>query len=107
MPEILVSVGVFVVVFIGIGALLVPLAILRGWVLSILWGWFMVPVFGLPALGIAQAIGVGLVVTTFTHTGSSNCQKSKDHKAWHDLIGAFAGPLIGLGIGYVVRRFIA
>ena len=55
MPEILVSVGVFVVVFIGIGALLVPLAILRGWVLSILWGWFMVPVFGLPALGIAQS----------------------------------------------------
>ena len=33
-----------------------------GYTLSVLWGWFMVPAFGLPALSVAQAYGLALVV---------------------------------------------
>ena len=33
-----------------------------GFTLSVLWGWFMLPLFGLPALSIAQAYGLMLVV---------------------------------------------
>lgn len=36
--------------------------ILSGYVLSVLWGWFIVPTFGLPLLTIPVAIGVMLVV---------------------------------------------
>lgn len=52
----------------------VPLAVvLRGWVLSRLWFWFAVPIFGLTPLGIAQAIGVSLIVWMLTHQ-NINCQ---------------------------------
>lgn len=33
-----------------------------GYTLSVLWGWFVVPAFGLPALSVAQAYGLTLVV---------------------------------------------
>lgn len=33
-----------------------------GFTLSVLWGWFVVPMFGLPALSVAQAYGIALVV---------------------------------------------
>lgn len=32
---------------------------------SVLWGWFAVPIFGLPALGVAQAYGIALVLRSF------------------------------------------
>lgn len=35
-----------------------------GLALSTLWGWFIVPIFGLPVLGILQAYGVGMVLRT-------------------------------------------
>lgn len=37
-------------------------AMMRGWALSLLWEWFAVPVFALPALGFSQAVGVALLV---------------------------------------------
>lgn len=48
------------------GALLIAIVIVWGafWTgltLSALWGWFITPVFGLPALSIAQAYGLALV----------------------------------------------
>lgn len=33
-----------------------------GFTLSVLWGWFVVPLFGQPALSVAQAYGIALVV---------------------------------------------
>lgn len=33
-----------------------------GFTLSVLWGWFVVPLFSLPALSVAQAYGVALVL---------------------------------------------
>ena len=45
--------------------LLLPLAIYRGWALSILWGWFMAPL-GLPSLTMVQCIGIALVIGFLT-----------------------------------------
>lgn len=49
----------------GVAAIVLGLvwsAAWSGYTLSVLWGWFMVPAFGLPALSVAQAYGVALVV---------------------------------------------
>lgn len=49
----------------GLAALVLGLvwgAAWSGYTLSVLWGWFMAPTFGLPALSVAQAYGVALVV---------------------------------------------
>ena len=45
--------------------------ILRGWVLTQLWAWFVTPTLGLPALGVAAAIGLSLIVGHFSGSGSS------------------------------------
>lgn len=49
----------------GIAALVLGLAWGAAWAgftLSVLWGWFVVPTFGLTAISAAQAYGIALVV---------------------------------------------
>lgn len=66
---------------------------------SILWAWFAVPTFGLPAVTIAQAYGLALIVRLFqTH------QHSRDtDKGWRSIFKAilkwplYAGVFLGLG----------
>jgi len=48
---------VFVVIATIIGS------IVGGYVLSIMWGWFVVPLFNLPPLSVPYAIGIILVVS--------------------------------------------
>ena len=43
------------------------LAIYSGYVFGIVWGWFIVPTFGLPPLNIPQAIGLGMLVSFMTY----------------------------------------
>ncbi|HEX5446798.1 MAG TPA: hypothetical protein VFW87_23470, partial [Pirellulales bacterium] len=62
-------------------ALMPVTAILRGWVLSILWAWFIASQFGLPTLGIAQAIGIALTVGMFAPRGKC---PDKDERAVYE-----------------------
>ena len=39
--------------------------VLRGYILSIMWGWFVVSQFALRPLGVLEAIGLGFVVGLF------------------------------------------
>jgi hypothetical protein len=39
----------------------------EGYVLSVLWGWFMVPTLGLPGISLVQAIGISLIFALLTH----------------------------------------
>lgn len=48
---------------VGVVALLILSSVLNGWVLSILWGWFLVPTLKLPPLTVVQAIGIAMVIT--------------------------------------------
>ena len=82
-------------------------SVINGWVPTVLWGWFIVPVFSLPALTIVQAIGVALIITFLTrHSISSD--SSKD---WTEAIGSAFGmsivyPLITLVIGRILLIFV-
>lgn len=63
-------------VFGSLAALILTLvwgAFWAGLAASVLWSWFAVPIFGLPALGVAQAYGIALVLRSFrgmTHEDS-------------------------------------
>ena len=46
-----------------------------GWVLKILWGWFIVPTFGLPILSIPSAIGFSLVIRYVCWPGYRHLKK--------------------------------
>lgn len=80
-----------------------PVLIIHGYVISIMWGWFVVPL-GVPAIGIAHAIGLAGML------GALNVAKSSDKvegraMAWiMDML--LIRPAIILGIGWIVKQFM-
>lgn len=82
-------------------ALILVSPILNGWALTILWGWFVVPIFGLPALSISSAIGLGLVVNLLTyqpvHDPRTNRVKAVEGVAW-----IIIRPTFPLLVGWIV-----
>lgn len=90
---------------IGFIALMVLGAILGGWALSVTWGWFMVPVFGLPELSIVPAMGIALVIGYLTKSsGSSN--KEGGEAIIEGIVHTFVGPLLVVGIGWIILQFM-
>ena len=90
-------------VFFGVLALSV---IVNGYVLSILWVWFVVPL-GLPVISVAHSIGLAMVTGWLTYQ-YTNKKEEDNIKA---LISEFAilfivRPLAVLGVGYIVKQFM-
>lgn len=72
-----------------------------GLTLSVLWGWFVVPLFALPALSIAHAYGIALVLRCAKGLMPSDSQKDR---SFADSLGRMliippcvAGLLMGVG----------
>lgn len=84
--------------------LLVPAAISwAGYILQVLWGWFIVPAFGLAALTLPQAIGIDVIVTMLT---SHARRASDDSPQFAAAVGrAAVMPAMYLLIGWVARQF--
>lgn len=89
--------------------LMVPGAMWSGYVLSVLWGWFIVPTFeGIPALSIPAAIGIASVVGYLTR---GLARDTSDHKDPNDRLiqnigESFLAPLFTLAFGWVVHLFM-
>jgi hypothetical protein len=94
--------------FIGaVAGLLVALCLLNGWVLLLLWRWFMPVLFpDVPLLTVPVAIGISLIVSLLTHQDMSDVAKKKDTDKWSTLTGLFTRPLFVLLIGWIVRQYI-
>ncbi len=79
-----------------------------GWVLSVLWGWYVAPVFHLPLLLIGQAIGLNIVVRNWTILGPSG--DSKAALTWNEQMKAWVYPFVGsslsLSLGWIVHFFV-
>lgn len=84
---------------------LVPLILLRAFVFLKLWAWFIVPVFGLPALGYASAIGLSLVAAMLqNHNVAKEKHKSDDplEQVLNFISNSAAGSLLFLLFGWIV-----
>lgn len=94
----------WVTAFVG---LMVFNSILSGYALSVLWAWFIVKTFGVPALTIPSAIGLAITVSYLTHQIDSD---SKNEGAGlmlaKGLIIGIAKPAIALATGWVVVQFV-
>ena len=77
-----------------------------GFVLSTLWGWFVVPVFGAPALSIPVAIGITLLMRVvgnrYDNPDDDNSLEARADKAGL----ALAIPWSGLLIGWITTLFM-
>ena len=81
-------------------------SMLRGWVFSVLWGWFIVPLGG-PHIGIAHAIGISMVVSflTYQHQDASDGKSASDTAITVIVIGVVQA-FMALAMGYVVHSFM-
>jgi hypothetical protein len=86
---------------IGIAAVLAGLTVEQGWVVSILWGWFMVPI-GVPAISTPIAIGIVLTLSAMR----MKRVKSPDEEPWETLAFAAIAPLVALTLGWIVKQFV-
>lgn len=82
--------------------IMIPLMIFSAFTITVLWDWFVVTTFQLPALRIPQALGLGLIVYYFTMN-----QATDPDKDFSDVMGeAIAKPFVFLGLGWVVHLFM-
>lgn len=96
--------GCFVGVFAVIGAVILG-AITNGFALTVLWRWFVMPLFEVHALSIAHAIGLSLLVGMF---GSSD-YKSQDDTAsaiFHIFWVVIGRPAFALAAGWIVLQWV-
>lgn len=86
---------------------MLPLVLLEGWVLTKLWAWFVVPVFGLPSLGILAAAGIALVAGLLTHQ-DADCESPKrdrEEKVARMVVLLYK-PLAWLFFGWVIKEMM-
>lgn len=85
---------------------IVGYSILNGWVTSILWGWFIVPL-GAPTIGIANAIGLALFVGLFVNRQviAPTEGETDTNKSVVKVVLAVLFPFIALGIGWIIHQF--
>lgn len=78
------------------------LIIYDGWVISILWGWFVSSYFHLPPLSLAYAIGFMLIVTMFRSSFTSTREDLDIEKIMVEIFM----PVFILVIGYLIHLFV-
>jgi hypothetical protein len=85
-------------------ALIVVSAGLNGWVVSVMWGWFVVPTFGLPSLTVLQAVGLCLVLGMLIRNASSDNSEKDKTERWVSAVAYAVGtPLFTLFVGWIVK----
>jgi len=97
---------------VGIGVLatlaLVGGTLMNGWVLSILWGWFVVPVFGISQISVLQAIGLTAIINMLKSSRAK--ENNKGRETSEVIVELFAitiiAPLISLFFGWIVYSFM-
>lgn len=94
--------------FVGLLALLALGSMWKGYVLTALWAWFVVPTFSLPDLALAPAIGLALVVSFLTRQSYATKEPEGDFstRMARAIVHALLVPTLVLGIGWVVHQFM-
>lgn len=93
------------VVILGLGS------VWSGFVLSIMWGWFITPTFeGAPELSIPAAIGISMIAGYLTYRKTpkdpEDRHKSDERKLFEALGGMLLLPAMYLALGWVVHLFM-
>jgi hypothetical protein len=80
----------------------------NGFVASILWGWFVVPL-GVPTISYLHAVGLGLVVGIYKNAPAAQQQgKKSEIDAMGEMLGhAFVTPALMLVIGWFIKLLMS
>lgn len=77
---------------------------LGGWVLSVLWGWFIVPLFDVSQITVLQAIGLTVVAGMFaTRKADTKAEENPGKAILTSVLWPVAYPLAALLVGWLVH----
>ena len=82
------------------------LHLLSGFVLKMLWGWFIVPVFHLPNLNLAAAIGVSIVVSLLCNSTPADSDKEISDQVISLINHNLRRAIFALAAGWVTHQFM-
>ncbi len=89
---------------VGEFALALVLAAWKAFVLSVVWGWFVVPL-GAPAIGVLHAYGLMLMLSLVTYSIDRH-KKLEEIATSEKLVFGFVHPAVALAISGAVYFFI-
>lgn len=82
---------------------------LSGWTLTVMWGWFITPLYRLPAPTIPQAIGLAMTVKFLTHQSLVGDRPAKEYREEPDILELIIVPVVYCSLtllfGWVVKQF--
>lgn len=100
-------IGIFISLFFVFGGTIIYMTWATAVVGKIMWMWFMVPTFGLPALTFGQAWGLSILVRFLTYVPTE--RKNEDDKTKNEkllsLITVLLAPWISLLIAWICKTF--
>ena len=90
--------------------LLVAAIVVGGYTVSLLWSWFVVPVSGLPALQIVEAIGIRMFVAYLGADVSAARRDTKDETIFQtfstNMVSSILVSIIVIGSAYIITLFL-
>lgn len=98
------AVGVVLMTFISLA-----FSLLSGWVVSVLWSWFVLPSFpGVPPISVRTAVGIGMILCLLRPNPIRERKPDEESGAYaaFALAGMITGPMITLAVGWLLLRLI-
>lgn len=87
-------------------ALMVPMIFLRGLTIMLLWGWFVVPL-GLPVIGMALSMGLGLFAVYITGANKTIVRRDAGKiDMGKSLRSTITYPVIVIILGFIFHLFV-
>jgi len=94
----------------GIVAMVIGAVLVRAWVLTELWAWFLVPTFSIVQISMPVAMGISLIVAMFTqHLQHERAETSPNSvsEVFGRVFGtAILSPLVVWALGWIIQLFI-
>jgi len=81
-------------------------ALWRGFVLSVLWGWFIVPFFGLSPISVPLGAGLSLMIAVLTDTFIPLRDEDRVETIRYACFAGIIMPTIHLLLAWIVRLFL-
>ena len=90
----------------SLGALIlfIPSILFSGWVVMLLWGWFIVPL-GMPEVGLALALGISVLVSAITPVNYHLMEK-EGRSSFYKIVFNLIMNAVLLGFGFIVHLFM-
>lgn len=87
--------------------MIIPATLLNAFVLTYLWRWFVVAHFGLSPIGIAEAIGLTLMVSYLVKSPDDRDNKEKGMELfWTLMARMILRPLFVFVFGWIIQHWL-